>query len=93
MLGQVQIVRRKIARTENRDELGIGPKAGVGTQVGGDFLRLILKNHSSRGLDGMIVRQGQIHSLIKTDQGRILSDAYAEQHEERHGCGEGPKIS
>jgi len=35
-------------------------------------LRLVLKNESSGGFYGMVVRQRQINGLIKADQHRIL---------------------
>ena len=75
LLSLVQILPGKILRTKNWDELAIGPKSRIGAQVRGNLLGLILKDQSSRGLDGMVVRQRQINGLIKTDQRRILPTA------------------
>ncbi|MFZ1008444.1 MAG: hypothetical protein WAN65_16500, partial [Candidatus Sulfotelmatobacter sp.] len=57
------------------DELAIGPKRWIMSQVGGNLLGLVLENQSSRRFYGMVVRQRQINGLIKADQGRILSTA------------------
>ena len=43
LLGDVEVVDREILRSENRDELGIRSKRGIGAQVRGDFLILILR--------------------------------------------------
>ena len=93
LLSLVQIFAGKILRTEKWDELGIRPKSRIGAQVRGNLLGLILKNQSSRGFDGMVVRQRQIDGLIKTDQRRILPTACPHQQQEKHrGRGEYPKV-
>jgi hypothetical protein len=80
-------------RTEEWDELAIRPKSRIGAQIRGNLLGLILENQSSRGFDGMVVRQRQINGLIKTDQRRILPTACPhQQQEEYRGQGEYPKV-
>ena len=72
LLNLIQIFPREILRAEKWDELAVCPKSRIGAQVRGNLLGLILKNQSSCGFDGMVVRQRQINGLIKTDQRRIL---------------------
>ncbi len=75
LLSFVQIIPRKILRTEKRYELSISIKGRIRAQVRGNLLGLILKNQSSRSFDRMVVRQRQIDGLIKSDQRRILPTA------------------
>ena len=72
LLSLIQIVAGKILRTEKWDELAVSSQSRIGTQVRGNLLRLILKNQSSRSLEGMVVRQRQIDGLVQTDQRRTL---------------------
>ena len=75
LLGEIQIVGRKITRSENGDELGISSQDRIRTQVRSDLLGLILKDQSASGFKSMIVGQRQINCLIKTNQSRRLPGA------------------
>ena len=57
LLRLVQIVAAKVVWIENWDELRIYAKRRIGAEVGGDFLRLVLVDQSSRGDDRVVVRQ------------------------------------
>ena len=50
LLALVQIVGGEVIGLKDRDELRIPDQSRVRTQVGGDFLRLILQNQSPLGL-------------------------------------------
>ena len=80
LLNLVQIIRRKILRIEDWDELAISSQSGIGAKIGGDLLCLILKNQSSSGLEGMVVSKRQINSLVEADIRPILSNTRPHQH-------------
>jgi hypothetical protein len=79
LLSLIQIFSGEVLRTKKWDELGVGIEGRIRTEVRRDLLGLILKNQSSRGSYGMVVRQRQIYGLIKTDQRRILPTARPHQ--------------
>ena len=87
LLDFVQIVSRKIGRRKNRYELGIEIQSGVGSQVRGDFQRLILQDESACRLQRVIVRNRQLNGLIQSDQRLGLCLAYArEQQQAGQSC-------
>src|SRR3984957_14190304 len=55
LLGQIQILGGKIAGRKNGDELSIASEDRIGTQVGGNLLRLVLEDQSARGFERMVV--------------------------------------
>ncbi len=72
LLNFSHIVGVEVGRSKNRQELGIEIEGGVGTQIRGNLLRLVLKNQRASGLEGVIMSQCQINRLIKSDHGRVL---------------------
>src|ERR1700683_3124067 len=82
LLSLVQIVPGEILRTKKRDELAISPKSRIGPQVRRNLLSLILKNQSSRGANGMVVRKARINALTKLDNGPFLPAACPSKKEE-----------
>ena len=94
LLRFVQIFAGKILRAEKWNELGVQPLGRIRAQIRCNLLGLILKNQSSRGFEGMVMRQRQIDGLIETDQRRrILPVAYPrQQDEENHSQRGNPKI-
>ena len=78
-----KIVGAEIVGTKNGNELGIKKKRGIGTKVGGDFLRLVLKNQGTRGFERVIMRKRQVNRLIERDQrwGLRLNGGYKQQQQ------------
>lgn len=68
LLDFVQIVFGEVGRRKNWYELGIEVQSGVGSQVRGDFLRLVLQDESACRLQRVIVRNRQIDGLVHGDQ-------------------------
>ena len=87
LLNRAQIVGRKFGRRKNWQELGIKIQRRIGSQVGGDLLRLVLKNQRACGLERVIVRQRQVDRLVQGDQRLGLCPGHGgEQQHAAQGC-------
>src|SRR5450755_1380038 len=93
LLRVVEILTRKILWTEKWNELSIHSQGWIRTQVRGNLLGLILQNHSSRGLQRMVVRQRQINGLVESDSRRILPATRPHEQKEQYYSCEHPKMS
>ena len=72
LLVLVQILQTKILRREDGNILRIKIKSRVGAQVGGDFLRLALRNQGAFSQKRVIVSERKIDRLLERDMYRGL---------------------
>src|SRR5271170_5345527 len=66
----LEVVRREVAGLKNGDELRVPGDNGIGAEVCGDFLGLILKNGGAQGQQRVIVLQGKANRFVKRDARR-----------------------
>src|SRR5262249_52692778 len=66
----VQVVCTELIGLENRDELRVPAQHRIGTQIGGDLLRLALQNRRTQGQQRVIMLQRQAQCLVQSNAGR-----------------------
>jgi hypothetical protein len=63
----VDVIGSELARLEDRQELGVPGKHRIGTEIGGDFLRLVFQDGGASGQEGVIVLKGEADGLFERD--------------------------
>ena len=78
-----EIGRVEFARSENGEELRVPGDRGIGTQVRGDFLGLVLQDRSARGKQRMVALRRKINRLVQRDS-RGSNRSRRRQARQRH---------
>ena len=66
----VDIVGAEFAGLEDGQELGVPGEHGIGAEIGGGFLGLVLQDGGARGLQRVVVLQGQANGFLDGDSCR-----------------------
>ena len=90
LLVLIEILEAEILRGKDGNILRIKTKGRVGAQVGGDFLRLVLRNQGAFGQQSVIVCKRKIDRLLERDIYRGLPFRLGSRQQQGHSRNDAP---